>query len=227
VVEAARPGTLSHTTAAALLGLDLLGAPGLHVTAAHHRRVPPDVTLHRAKLDASDTTAVAGLATTTMLRTVLDSARRLPHVDAVVLADAALRAGLDVDSFRVAARDARGPRSSRVRAVAAACDPGAESALESLLRLLLAAAGLHPETQAVIRDDRFVARVDFLFREERLVVEADGFRFHSDRTAYRNDRRRGNALLRAGYRVARFSWEDVRHAPDHVVTLVERLLTVG
>src|SRR6478672_11239707 len=40
----------------------------------------------------------------------------------------------------------------------------------------------HPETQAVVSDDRFVARVDLLFREERLVVEADGFRFHSQRT---------------------------------------------
>ena len=48
-----------------------------------------------------------------------------------------------------------------------------------------------------------------------------------DREAYRNDRRRGNALLAAGFRVARFSWEDVHLGPDAVVASVRALLARG
>jgi very-short-patch-repair endonuclease len=89
------------------------------------------------------------------------------------------------------------------------------------LRLALVHTGLVPQSQAQIAG---VGRVDFLFVAERLVVEADGYAFHADRRAYREDRRRGNALQSAGYRVLRFTWEDVVNAPDRVVATVRRAL---
>ena len=101
------------------------------------------------------------------------------------------------------------------------------SAPESLLWVLLALSALPmPETQVVLRDrdGTFVARVDFAWRAPRLVVEADGFAFHSDREAYRRDRERLKALERLGWRVLRFTWEDVRSRPDHVVTTVRACL---
>jgi very-short-patch-repair endonuclease len=58
------------------------------------------------------------------------------------------------------------------------------------------------------------------------VVETDGFAFHADRTTYRADRRRGNALVLAGWRVLRFSWEDVVHSPDGVVADVRAALAL-
>lgn len=91
-------------------------------------------------------------------------------------------------------------------------DPDCGSVLESLCRVLLLLAGLGPvETQLVVRSrtGQFVGRVDFAWSKERLVVETDGFAFHADRRAYRADRRRGNALVLAGWRLLRFSWEDV------------------
>lgn len=97
----------------------------------------------------------------------------------------------------------------------------ADSALRTLLRLLLAGSGLRPRSQVSIED---VGRVDFLFEDERVVVEADGFAFHADRASFRTDRRRGNALQARGFRVLRFSWEDVRFRPEMVVTLVRRTL---
>ncbi|TAL20866.1 MAG: DUF559 domain-containing protein, partial [Frankiales bacterium] len=68
------------------------------------------------------------------------------------------------------------------------------------------------------------ARVDFAWPDERLVVEVDGFAFHADRASYRNDRRRTNELVLAGWRVLRFSWEDVVGSPDVVVDQVRRAL---
>lgn len=55
-------------------------------------------------------------------------------------------------------------------------------------------------------------------------METDGFAFHADRQSYRKDRRRGNALVLAGWRVLRFSWEDVVHHPDEVVEAVREAL---
>lgn len=99
--------------------------------------------------------------------------------------------------------------------------------LESLCRVLLLNAGLGPpQTQLVVRDrtGKWIGRVDFAWADARLVVEADGFAFHADRKSYRADRRRGNALVLAGWRVLRFSWEDVMEHPDEVVAAVRQAL---
>ena len=118
-----------------------------------------------------------------------------------------------------------GPRSARLRRAAALADPLSGSALETLARLLFHAHGLRPTLQAVIRDRHgFIARVDFLFEAASLVVETDGYDHHSDRVSFRADRHRQNALLRAGYRVVRFSWDDVTNRPDYVIGTVRALL---
>jgi very-short-patch-repair endonuclease len=106
-------------------------------------------------------------------------------------------------------------------------DARSESVLESLTRVLLVLGGLLPVVQHEIRDANgaFVARVDFAWPDLRLVVEVDGFAFHADRAAYRRDRERLNELERLGWRVLRFTWEDVRHRPEHVLTLVRECLT--
>jgi very-short-patch-repair endonuclease len=66
--------------------------------------------------------------------------------------------------------------------------------------------------------------VDFCWPEHRLVVEADGFAFHADRGSYRRDRERQNDLERLGWRVLRFTWEDVQGRPEYVVALVRGCL---
>jgi very-short-patch-repair endonuclease len=116
---------------------------------------------------------------------------------------------------------------ARVAAVLRLVDPESGSVLESLCRVLLHQAGLAPEqTQLVVRTaaGRWIGRVDFAWSAARLVVETDGFAFHADRTSFREDRRRGNALVLAGWRVLRFSWEDVVHHPEDVVAAVREAL---
>jgi very-short-patch-repair endonuclease len=51
--------------------------------------------------------------------------------------------------------------------------------------------------------------VDFLWRGPRLVVEVDGRRFHGSARAFVEDRRRDAELVAAGYRVVRFTWQDL------------------
>jgi very-short-patch-repair endonuclease len=60
-------------------------------------------------------------------------------------------------------------------------------------------------------------RVDFLWRDNRLVVEVDGYRFHSSRAAFERDRRRDAELQAAEYRVVRVTWRQLVEEPVAVV----------
>jgi very-short-patch-repair endonuclease len=209
--------------------MDLLRDPGLHVSAPHRVRTAElGVIVHRAAVPPAETCRVTTLRVTSPARTLVDSCRALPWEESVVLMDSALRSGLSSAELERVAAAASGRGSAAVRAAAAAVDVASESALETLLRLLLASVGLRPVSQVVISDEHgCVARVDFLFPEHRLVIEADGFAFHGDRAATRRDRRRTNALIRAGYRVVRFGCEEVRYQPHDVVSIVVDLVERG
>jgi very-short-patch-repair endonuclease len=66
--------------------------------------------------------------------------------------------------------------------------------------------------------------VDFLWPTERLIVETDGFEFHSGRAAFEADRERQNALVALGYEVLRFTYAQVTGSPRSVATTVRRAL---
>lgn len=221
-------GVVSHDSAAALWGLEMAHQPGQYLTVARNRSraTYPGITVRRA--DIGETEVRRGLRVTTVLRTVLDCAALLVVTDAVVLADSALRHGhLTLDELRTAAAAVRGTHARHVRRVAELADDRSGSVLESLLRVLLVEAALAPdECQWTVRDEhgRFVARVDFAYLVARLIVEADGFEFHRERSDYRKDRRRANAYCRGDWSMLRFSWEDVRHDPDYVLDAVRHEL---
>ena len=215
---------VSHDSAAVLWGMELAHEPRLVVTVPRNRSraTAPGVRVRRA--DLQETQVRHGLRVTTPLRTVLDCASDLEVAEAVAVADSALRRGLvTLPELRSAAARVRGRHAARCRRVAALADPRSGSVLESLLRVLLTLAGLPPdESQFVVTDSSggFVARVDFVYRRARLVVEADGFEFHRQRADYRSDRRKANAFCRADWSLLRFSWEDVVLEPDYVVQAV-------
>ena len=96
-----------------------------------------------------------------------------------------------------------------------------------MLRVLVTAHGLRPPcSQFEVWNHAFlVGRVDFAWPEARLIVEVDGFAFHADRASYRRDRERDNELERLGWRVLRFTWEDVNGRPEYVVALVDAMLS--
>ena len=64
---------------------------------------------------------------------------------------------------------------------------------------------------------------DVLFVEERLILEVDGFEYHSAADDFQRDRERQNLLTLAGYRVLRFTWDQLEH-PDYVLGQVRRAL---
>jgi hypothetical protein len=225
-------GTASHRSAARMWGLELVRRDGpVEVTVGRNRSraVWPSAKVHRQDLPPDDVQEHGGLRLTTPLRTVLDLARALPLEQAVAAADSALRQGLvTLEELVRASEDLpAAPGTTRVRSVVALVDPSSGSVLESVCRVLFHLAGLPaPVTQLTVRgpDGAVLGRVDFAWPEHRLVVETDGYAFHADRSSYRTDRRRTNAFVLAGWRVLRFSWEDVLHDPEHVVATVRAAL---
>ncbi len=80
------------------------------------------------------------------------------------------------------------------------------SHLERLFLKLIRTAGLpRPEVNAKVGP----YTVDFLWRAQRLVVETDGYEFHSSRASFESDRRRDRELQRRGFVVLRFTYRDV------------------
>ena len=66
--------------------------------------------------------------------------------------------------------------------------------------------------------------VDFLWREQRVVAETDGFRFHGDRAAFEADRARDAALQSLGFAVLRFTYRQVLREPREVGATLRRVL---
>lgn len=160
--------------------------PGqLRVT--RHRLPPPHDVRH-------------GVRVTTAAETLLTCAPVLGVLDLVVLVDSALRAG-DIELLElhlVCRLHRRGV--GRLRKAVALADPGAESVMETLLRVLHVTCGFDVESQHVVRDvhGSFVARGDLWLQGTRTLPEYDGA-VHADRPRQRADRRRERRLADAGW----------------------------
>ena len=61
----------------------------------------------------------------------------------------------------------------------------------------------------------------------RLVIEVDGWAFHTDPARFQRDRTRQNRLVAAGWTVLRFTWADLHHRPDKVIREVRAALTIA
>jgi very-short-patch-repair endonuclease len=68
--------------------------------------------------------------------------------------------------------------------------------------------------------------VDFLWREQRVVVETDSFTYHRGSVAFENDHARDLDLRQRGYTVLRFTDKQVDDEPDRVVEDVNRALAL-
>ena len=223
------PGAvLSHEEAARQLGVELRADTGIRRITVP--RSFSHVIVHGWQVRRCDVQChvlASGMRLTGAAQLVVDLARVLPFPDAVVAGDSVLRKRLaTLPEVAELASQCRGRGRPAVQAVLAALDPASGSVLESLFRVLVCNSGLPaPATQVSLADgDDVLGRFDFCWREQRLVVELDGYAFHSDRWAFEQDRKRANALQRLGWRLLRFTWEDVVNRPGYVVQLLREVL---
>jgi very-short-patch-repair endonuclease len=110
------------------------------------------------------------------------------------------------------------------RLLAADTDGYTRSKAERRMRSLSTAAGL-PQPRVNARVEGYL--VDFLWPEQRLIVEIDGYATHGDRTAFERDRRRDQALVAAGYRVIRITWRQLTTEPYAVIARLAQALAIS
>lgn len=216
-------GVVSHASAAELHGFPLWRpSKDLHVTVASWRPAEPAVKLHRARLLPPDLDTFQPL--TSPLRTALDCGRSMSLLEAVVVLDAAMHRGrVPPGALRAAAEAARGHGSAALRQAVRFANALAESPLESVLRLLVTLLPCHVDVQ--MRVSR-AGKVDLVLNGW-LVLEADGYEYHSDRKAYREDRRRANVLPGQRMVLLRYTWEDLRFHRWEVLAQIEEVLRMG
>ena len=90
-----------------------------------------------------------------------------------------------------------------------------------LLRLVRGSDLPEPEINAyVLGKER-----DLVWREQRVVVEADSYAFHSDARTWARDIGKTNELQLANWLVLRFTWFDVTERPAWVVDRIKKALT--
>jgi hypothetical protein len=97
-------------------------------------------------------------------------------------------------------------------------EPIPESRLEQLFLDVVTTHGLPPFEQQVNLPgrDHQPGRVDFLWRDVKLIVEVDGRRWHTRRADFERDSRRRLAMLRSGYATAPVTWLMLTEEPDQV-----------
>lgn len=114
----------------------------------------------------------------------------------------------------------RGDRSRPVLRALRELDLRAESIVEVDAQHLFRTNGISYDAQVFLPD---IGRVDFLL-QGFLIVEIDGFEFHSKRADMRRDRTRNNASTVNGFAVLRYMPEHIWFQPDLVLAEVRAVL---
>jgi very-short-patch-repair endonuclease/predicted transcriptional regulator of viral defense system len=223
-VIACGPGAvLSHRSAAALWRIRPAWHGPIEITVAGTQpRTRRGIHVHRS--GALEATSREGVPVTAPARTLLDIAALVTTRDLGRAVEQAqvLRLVTPHALWSQVGRGRRGAASLRA-VLEARLEPSlTRSEAEALLLELIRSAGLPaPETNAHLLGHE----VDFLWRAAKLVVEVDGFAYHSTREAFERDRRRDARLQAAGYRVVRFTYRQIVSDPDAAIKCLDRYIT--
>ena len=217
---------LGHRSAADWYGWPLLHPPSAIELVVPRRRCPtpwPGARITRTQLHSSEIVRIRDVPVTKPMRTAVGLALHLPVPDALAVLDGACRlGGVPAGQLRRELKTL-GPKGALI---ADLVNPARASVYESLFFFLMYKAVMPmPRCQFEVRRGMvLIARADFAWVKRRVIVEIDGFKYHSDRAAFQEDRRRQNALVNAGWRVLRFTTADLLLRPDKVIAEVRAAL---
>lgn len=216
----------------------------LELESTKHR--PGARSLHRStRIPGWQVTAVDGVPVTTVTRTVFDlaslvsSARRrrglvaLTAVQVERALDDAIARGVPLPQFErvlasLAGRGRAGTCLMRELLLdRSAGEAATESELEDLVEAVLSEFGIALPTRQVSvgGTEAPVGRVDFVFRPERVVLEADGRRHHTALLDAEADRWRDLELAAAGYVAIRVTKRQLVDAPARFAHGLDALLS--
>ena len=204
VLACGEGAVLSYTSAAGLWRMREGGLDPIHVTVpgGGSRARRDGLRIHRSSFLAGEGTIQANIPVTRPARTLTDIRR--------MLTPAEYREALRRAEFRKLPIGEHHPDGTR----------------SELERRLLAVCRRHripmPQVNAAV--SRFTC--DFVWPDQRLIVEVDGWDAHSGSVAFEEDRARDVELRLAGWTVLRFTWKQVVNEPGWVARAIREALGI-
>jgi very-short-patch-repair endonuclease len=196
---------LSHRAAAAAWRLlpDQPSAPvDVSVLSDTGKKIKRGIRLHRRpSLDPKSITWHRRIPTTTPARTIIDLGKVVSSAEVRRARRQAAVLGLRIDG------DDK--------------DDATRSELEFLFLKLCRRYRL-PIPEVNVRIDGVL--VDFAWRERRLIVETDGYRYHRGRTSFENERTRDLRLRSNGFEVVRLTYDQVVRQSSETAAVLSKLL---
>jgi very-short-patch-repair endonuclease len=218
---------ISHHSAAYLWGLTHRPPDGVDVTLIGRRCRPKQgLRIHTvAKLAASDIRKKPPIRLTSPARTIVDLAgeasdSELEEIIARARTMKLIREG-ELEAAMTRAGKQKGTAKLRALLGSEAGRAMTRSGIERRCRRLLEAAGL-PQPKVNHRVAGYEA--DFLWPEQRVILEVDTYTYHGDRRAFERDRRKTMALEDAGYLVIRVTRRQLLEEPYWVIAHIARAL---
>jgi very-short-patch-repair endonuclease len=202
---------------------DLLPSPAkFDVTTFGAAHGTAEIRVHRGALQPNDVTTVDAIPLTTVARTLVDlTATLTPHQTERLVHRAEHLRLLDTRSLDEQLARARGRRTRPLRMALQTLETGEPDLTrteleERFLALVLDARLPRPEVNAMVGEHE----VDFLWREQKLIVETDGAATHLTPTAFEEDRHRDAIHSMLGFRTLRFTWRRVVYEPGFVAQVL-------
>ena len=231
-VLACGPGTVvSHRSAASLHGILEDSRNRVDVIAPNRRgRSPGGLEAHRdGTLTPADRVVIDDIPCTSPARTLLDlaateSSRTLRYA----VTQAEVERVFDLAEVVELLKRSKGRRGvARLRLAIELHDPQEQEAKRELekrlLRLFKRSALPRFEVNGHLVVDGISIMPDFLWRDARLIVEADSRRVHGTATAFEKDRLRDQRLALAGWTVIHATWHQVTREPERLIQTLRTL----
>jgi very-short-patch-repair endonuclease len=215
---------LSHHPAAVLWGLRPSPARVMHVTVSRCVRGPNGIQVHTVRaLHPADARSRHGIPTTSPARTLLDLATQATQRDLDRAVNEARVTKLVSDaSFNE--QFSRYPHHRGTAALKRALkEEPAFTRSESELRFLRL---VRKARLPVLVTNTHVLgyEVDHFWPDHKLILEVDGYAFHSTRAAFERDRRRDAELQAHGYLVIRTTWHQLTKEPETLIATLSAAL---
>lgn len=221
---------LSHRSAAALWRIRPTSS---RTDVTSQRRVESRVAIavHQGPLPTDEVTVQHGIPITTVPRTLLDLAAVLDRRQVERAIEEAERRRL-ADPLSLGDLVERYPGRRGVATVKAILADGrigttiTRSELEERFLAFLRATSLpSPELNVSLelRPGQWI-EADCVWREQRVIVELDGYATHGTTAAYERDRARDRGLNAAGWRVVRVTWHELHGEPGLLESDLRTLL---
>ena len=227
VLACGERAVLSHFAAAAFWGFWTWDARSIDVTIGSGTRDIEGIRVHRSRTLERDVWVRHGIRVTSPARTLLDLAAVLPDKTLRRMARRAqAQRAVTIRQILDLLERANGHRGAeRLRAVIADGPAPTRSDLEDLLLDLLDKGKIpRPEINAPLRFGNETITPDYLWRTQRVAIEADSVTWHEHKLTREHDADKQARLEAAGLRVLRITWRQITRSPQQTLTRIRAAL---